>query len=190
MATIEFIAILVSIVVALAMAEIFQGFADALRHRKSVQNYWPVLVVAVIILVMAIWTLRWLWLAEDRASWTWGELALTLGPGLLVFMMARLMFPQELEGRDLRAYYYEHSRVIWSLAAVFVAVSAVRVATLEGGVIEGETNPLAWLLRLVAIMLCVVLAVSKRRRLHEAGLGLAILLLIARIVNSYVAFGG
>ena len=60
MAIIEYIAILVSIVVGLAMAEILQGFADSLRHRSSVTVYWPLLVVASLIIAMDIWTLRWL----------------------------------------------------------------------------------------------------------------------------------
>ena len=107
MATIEYIAILVSIVVGLAMAEILQGFADALRHRSSVTVYWPLLMVAALILAMAIWTMRWLWLAEEQDSWTWGELMLSLAPGFLIFVMARLTFPQELANRDLRAYYFD-----------------------------------------------------------------------------------
>lgn len=190
MTTIEFIAIFVSIVVGLAMAEVIQGFADALRHRNSVLIYWPLLVFAAIVLIMAIWTVRWLWLAEDQATWTWGDLSLTLMLGLLIFMMARLTFPQELEGCDLKKYYFEHSRVIWSLAAMFVAVAGLRVATLEVGVTEGVTDLPAWILRFIAFLLCVVLTVSKRERLHEIGLGIAMVLMIARFATSYVAFGG
>ncbi|MEN8374066.1 MAG: hypothetical protein ABFS34_01300 [Gemmatimonadota bacterium] len=189
MATVEYIAILVSIVVGLAMAEVLQGFADSLRHRASVRSYWPVWTVAALILVMAIWMLRWVWLAEDQESWNWGELALALAPGALIFIMARLAFPQELEGRDLRAYYFEHSRVIWSLAGLFVALAVVRAATLEAGVAEGETSPQALVLRLGALLLCVVLALSGRPRVHEIGLALAILLMIARIATSFAAFG-
>lgn len=171
------------------MAEVLEGFADSLRHRKTVRSYWPLMVVAALILTMAIWTLRWLWLAEDQQSWSWGELALVLSPGLLIFVMARLTFPQELKGEDLRAYYFEQNRVIWGLAALFVALAAVRVSTLEAGVSEPETGSTAFLLRIGAFLLCLVLAVSRRPRVHEVGLGLAILLMIARIATSYVAFG-
>lgn len=102
MAIVEYIAILVSIVVGLAMTEILQGFAESLRHRSSVRIYWPLIAVASLILMMAIWTVRWLWLAEEQDRWTWGQLTLALVPGLLIFVMARLTFPQELEDCDLR----------------------------------------------------------------------------------------
>ncbi len=105
MATIEFIAILISIVVGLAMAEVLQGLAECLRHRSSVRGYWPLFVVAALILIMAIWTLRWLWIAKGLEKWTWGELTIAMAPGLIIYVMARLAFPQKLDGRDLRVYY-------------------------------------------------------------------------------------
>ncbi|MFQ5530730.1 MAG: hypothetical protein ACE5FP_10355 [Gemmatimonadota bacterium] len=189
MATVEFIAILVSIVVGLAMAEVLQGFADALRHRSSVRGYWPLMVYAALTLTMAIWTLRWLWLAEDLEVWTWGALALALAPGLLIFLMARMTFPQQLQGSNLQAYYFEHSRVLWGLAAVFVSLAALRITTLGAFAAQSETSTSALILRSGAFLLCIVLAVSKRQRVHEIGLGVAIVLMIARIATSYVAFG-
>ena len=190
MATIEYVAILVSIVLGLAMAEVLQGFAECLRHRSSVRGYWPLIVVGALILIMAIWTLKLLWLAEDQDSWTWGELALALTPGLLIFVMARLVFPQELEGSDLRVYYFEQSKVIWGLAALFVAMAEVRVLTLGAAVPQADAGVAAHAMRLGAFLLCIVLAVSKRPQVHEVGLGIAILLMIARFATSYVAFGG
>lgn len=171
------------------MAEVLQGLADSLRHRETVRSYWPLMVMAALILTMAIWTLRWLWLAEDQQSWSWGELALALAPGFLIFVMARLTFPQELKGRDLRAYYFEQSRVIWGLAAVFVALATVRVLTLDAGASASEISGPVLFLRVGAFVLCLVLAISRSPRVHELGLGLAILLMIARIATSYVAFG-
>lgn len=189
MAIVEYIAILVSIVVGLAMAEILQGFADSLRHRASVRVYWPLIAVAFLILMMAIWTVRWLWLAEEQDSWTWGELSLALAPGLLIFVMARLTFPQELASCDLRSYYFEHSRVIWGLAALFVVMAEIRVLTLGASVPESDAGGVAHALRLGAFSLCLILAVSRKSKVHEAGLGVAILLMISRIATAYIAFG-
>jgi len=189
MATIEFIAILVSIVVGLAMTEVLQGFADCLRHRSSVRGYWPLIVFAVLVVFMSIWTLRWLWLAEGVDSWTWGELAVALAPGLLIFVMARITFPQKVDESDLRVYYFEQSRILWGLAALFVAMAEVRVVTLGAAVPLADARVAAHAMRLGAFLLCIVLEVSKRRQVHEVGLGIAILLMAARIATSYVAFG-
>lgn len=189
METIEFIAILVSIVVGLAMAEILQGFADSLRHRSNVSGYWPLFVFGILVLMMAIWTVRWLWIAEDLASWTWGGLALALGPGLIIYMMARLTFPQTVEGKDLRTYYFEQSRILWGLSALFVATAELRVLTLGSAVPLADSRVAAHAMRLAAFLLCVVLATTRRRRVHELGLGIAILLLTARIGTSFVVFG-
>lgn len=190
MDTIEFIAILVSIVVGLAMAEVLQGFADSLRHRSSLRGYWPLFVFGALVVTMSIWTVRWLWLSEGLSFWTWGELALALAPGLIVFVMARLTFPQELADSDLRAYYFDQSKSLWSLAALFVVTAEVRVLTLGASVPLADAQPAAHVMRLVAFLLCLILATSKRPLIHEVGLGLAVVLLIARIATSYVAFGG
>lgn len=189
METIEFIAILVSIVVGLAMAELLQGLADSLRYRLSIRTYWPLFIFAAIVLTMAIWTVRWLWIAADIGTWTWGELGFALAPGLIIFVMARLTFPQKLQGADLRVYYFEQSRVLWGLSALFVATAEVRVLTLGEAVPLADVQPAAHAMRLGAFLLCIVLATSQRRRVHELGLGIAILLLVARITTSYVAFG-
>ncbi len=190
METIEFIAILVSIVVGLAMAEVLQGFADSLRHRLSLRGYWPIFVFGALVLAMSIWTVRWLWISEGLGVWTWGQLGLALAPGLIIFVMARLTFPQELEGCDLRAYYFNQSRNIWGLAALFVVTAELRVLTLGDAVPIADARAAAHDMRVAAFLLCLVLATSKRHRVHEVGLGIAILLLIARIATSYVAFGG
>ena len=189
MDTIEFVAILVSIVVGLAMAEVLQGFADSLRNRSSIRGYWPLFVFAILVLFMAIWTVRWLWIAEDLRTWTWGGLGLALAPGLIIFVMARLTFPQEIQESDLRSYYYEHSRVLWGLSTLFVATAEVRVLTLGAAVPVADAQPAAHAMRIAAFLLCIVLATFKRRRVHEFGLGIAIVLMIARIGTSYVAFG-
>lgn len=189
METIEFIAILISIVVGLAIAEVLQGFADSLRFRADVRAYWPLFVFAALVLTMAVWTVRWLWIAEDLETWTWGALALAMAPGLVVFIMARLAFPQQLQGSDLQAYYFEHSRILWGLSALFVAAAELRVLTLGAAVPAADARIAAHLMRLGAFSLCLVLAASKQRRAHEIGLGIAIALMIARIATSYVAFG-
>ena len=172
------------------MAEVLQGFADSLRYRSSVRGYWPLFVFAALVLIMSIWTVRWLWIAEDLGTWTWGELALALGPGLIIFVMARVTFPQEVEGTDLRTYYFAQSRIMWSLSALFVATAEVRVLTLGSAVPLADARPAAHAMRLGAFLLCIVLATTKRPRVHEVGLGIAILLMIARIGTSYIAFGG
>lgn len=190
MATIEFIAILVSIVVGLAMAEVLEGFADSLRYRSGIRGYWPLFAFAALVLTMAIWTVRWLWIAEDLGIWTWGSLALALAPGLIIFVMARLTFPQELQGSDLRAYYFEQSTILWGLSALFVITAEVRVLTLGAAVPPADAQVAAHAMRFGAFLLCIVLASTKRRLVHELGLGIAIMLMIARIATSYVAFDG
>ena len=171
------------------MAEVLQGFADSLRHRLSCRGYWPLFVFAALVLTMAIWTVRWLWIAEDLGVWTWGDLILALAPGLIIFVMARLSFPQVVEGTDLRAYYFQQSRVLWGLAALFVATAELRVLTLGDAVPESDARVAAHAMRFTAFSLCIVLGFSKRHRVHEVGLGIAIMLMIARIATSYVAFG-
>ena len=103
--------------------------------------------------------------------------------------MARLTFPQKLQSVDLQAYYFEQSRILWSLSALFVATAEVRVLTLGAAVPLADARLAAHAMRFGAFLLCIVLATTKRRVVHEVGLGVAILLMVARIATSYVAFG-
>ena len=76
------------------------------------------------------------------------------------------------------------------MAALFVAVAEVRVLTLGAMMPEADMRGAVHAMRLGAFLLCIFLAVSKRPKVHEIGLGIAMLLMTARIVTSYVAFGG
>lgn len=119
-----------------------------------------------------------------------GQLVLALAPGLIVFVMARLTFPQELEGCDLRAYYFNQAPIMWGLSALSIVAAEFRVLTLGSAVPPADAQVAAHMMRLVALFLCLVLAISTRPRVHEVGLSIAIVLLIARITKNYVAFGG
>ena len=68
-------------------------------------------------------------------------------------------------------------------------MAEIRVVTLGAPVPESDAGSVAHALRLGAFSLCMILAVSKRPKVHEIGFGIAVLLMIARIATSYVAFG-
>ena len=92
---------------------------------------------------------------------------------IFLFLIANLLYPKQAEGADLEEYYYRQSPILWGL---------VIAGTVEGTflqpVVFGEPvfHP-ANISGIPMVVLCLVLAASKNRRIHSV-LGPIIILMV------------
>jgi hypothetical protein len=171
--------VLVSIIIGLGIAEVLTGLARALRRQESVRHYWvhSVLVFAVFIAQVQQWWESW----GLRETPTWSFLALLMmlmGP-VCLFLMAHLLFPERLEGSDLRAYYYGAMRPIWWLGAVTVVVATSFRPLAFGEPLFSADNATSFPLFVSFILLFR----SRREALHAVLVPLFLLLLLVDIFH-------
>jgi hypothetical protein len=119
----EFVLVAHAIVVGLAVAEILRGLADTLRAEEARISYRLLLIAGWALLLL--WQLWWaVWRVGDRPEWTFPEYLILLFPVAVLYMIARLCFPEKISGSDLQAYYQRVAPKIFVLVAVTYASSA------------------------------------------------------------------
>lgn len=169
MSAFEFISVLLSIVVGLALTRLLSGVGRAVEIRRKLRFYWVqgVWVVNVgLFLVVYWWSV--LFSHVDEATWLFPNFALLLAYSILLFLQAVLILPTDLEeGADLEAHFFEVRPWFFTLLAL-MTVAEVGDTFLHGGFerVFG-LGPFYLFCMIAALILSVIGAVTENRRYHE-----------------------
>jgi hypothetical protein len=165
MSLFEFITGMISVIFALAVAQLFLGVAELVQHRGRVRPFLPhsVWIVNLFLLTFVHW---WsLWTFKDL-SWNFGMFFFSLlGPSLMFFAASVINPQDQSEGvTDLAAHFLDIRRLFM---VVFIAM--MLLFTLDGPLFG--TEPLFNPLRVA--QLCVIGSAawglrSKSRSVHTA----------------------
>ncbi|MFG1691515.1 hypothetical protein ACGF5M_05115 [Gemmatimonadota bacterium] len=169
MSTFEFISVLLSIVVGLALTRLLSGVGRALEIRRGLRFYWVqgVWVVNVGLLLVAFWWAT-LFSHVDQETWLFPNFALLLGYSVLLFLQAVLILPTDLaEGADLEAHFFEVRPWFFTLSAL-TAVAEFGDTFLHGGLGRVlEFGPYYLFIIISGVTLGAVGALTTNRRFHE-----------------------
>ena len=158
----EFLMILLSIIVGLGLAEILTGIARLLRDGRQSQFAWIHSAVVIAIFLALLQTFWESWGLRQVDTWTFPAMLLMLATPILLFVIARVLFPATGDYADLGEYYFTRAKMIWGLALV----------TLLTGV---SFRPLAFDMPLLvadnlstipSLLTCILLMTIPNRRLH------------------------
>ncbi len=172
----EFLAVIISIVIAFGVSDILSSWGEQIRLRSSVRPYrlhlaWTVLLLLAMIL--AWWNL---WVLRSLPEWTFPGYLMLIVPYLTLALIAYVLTPELAEGeRDIRRYYYDNSRWLFSLVAVYMVTWSIFSHT----VVDYPLFDMRALIRYATVSLMVVLAAWKNERFHIAAVALSYLLLIS-----------
>ena len=118
----EYVMVLASIIIGLAITQLLQGVAGIVQNPRRAKPYWIHLVwVAYAFMQAAFW---WWW--EYRFTqthvWTFQLYAFVLGYAVLMYMLCALLFPSEIAGfQGFKDYFYARRSWFFGVnAAVFV----------------------------------------------------------------------
>ena len=72
----------------------------------------------VIISLFLLFQLWWaVWRVGARDTWSFAEFLVMLLPVVILYLLARISFPKEIDGADLKQYYERTSPALWFLVA-------------------------------------------------------------------------
>lgn len=157
MSSAEYVAILASIILGLAIADLGTSFHRLVNSDALVRWHWlPVLfVVTVLLSVIQFWWSRYqIWMEIQ----TIGEFLVPISQLILLFLLSAVALPDMItdDEVDLKSYYFARHRYAWSLFAAYVA-SAIVTRIVEGAPIG---------LNLVGLIMMAALAIWDRPLLH------------------------
>ncbi len=159
----EFLMVLVSIIIGLAIAELLTGSARLLRQRSTVDFYWlhTLVILGVGLAMLQIWWESWH--LRDVPAVSFLHLCLLLASPVALFMMAHLLFPEPGEPTRMREYYLRQAPLIWGFALFGTLVGTFALPTVRGDPIFEMTN----LTGFPMTVLFIALIFSKNPRVHE-----------------------
>lgn len=149
----EYLSVLLSIILGLAVAQILQGYRGLLLARSRVAVHWPSLIWSAVVLLIV--TQSW-WVSfglEDRTDWSFATFAIILLQMALVYMLAALILPDidPAEPIDLAAHHEAERVPFFACLLGVVAVSLIKDIMLEGTLPEATNLVFHALLAATAI---------------------------------------
>ena len=173
MSVMEFVLVAHAIIVGLAVAEILRGLADTLRAEEARISYRLILISGWALLLL--WQLWWaVWRVVDRPEWSFPEYLVFLFPVAILYMIARLCFPEKISRSDLQAYYVRVAPKIF----VLVAVTYASFAFLMQPFIFGSFWPLVAASQVSMALLALVAS-----RFHNAKFQLFVIIaMVAQVI--------
>ena len=119
----DYLAVLISIVLGLGIANLLTGLAALVRQRGHMQSYWPVPIWIVTLFLIHVQTWWAMFGLREVRVWSFAAFLVVLMQPVLLFLMTALIVPDiSGEGRtiDLRAGYFREQR--WYFVSLFLVL--------------------------------------------------------------------
>jgi len=117
----NFLAIVMSIIVGLAITTTLDGLSKMIEYRKNVRPYWVHIlwVLSLLFLILQYWF--GILAFQQVQAWTYPTFVIMLLPPIALYMVADLAFPDFEEGKKyiMRDYFYAQRRWFFGLAALY-----------------------------------------------------------------------
>jgi hypothetical protein len=162
----NYLSVLLSIILGLAIAEILTGFRGLLQARRRVRLYWPSLLWCFVLLAIYAQTWWAMFGLRTHHSWTFAGFAIVLVHMILLYMLAGLVLPHigENEVTDLRANYFAQHRWFSAFALGIIGASLGKDLILNGALPE-RTN---FAFHLTFAALALIGGITRREWFHKA----------------------
>ena len=115
----EYLGVLVSVVIGLAMTHLVLGIIRVIHSRKSTVVYWVHLlwVFNVLYLLLGFWWFFFAW--QDLPEWSRAAFYLFIAYALSLTIAAGLLFPLTGSVSNFKKFFFEHSR--WFFGSMILA---------------------------------------------------------------------
>jgi hypothetical protein len=175
----EFLMILISIIVGLAVAEVLTGVARLLKARDTVRIYWvhSLLQFGVFFALLQNWWESWD--LRNLPEITFPTMAILLVNPIALFLISALLYPDEMEGADLEAHYYRQARPVWGLVILGTFSGSVLKPIALDFVMFQPDNLSGFLI----MPLCAVLMATRDRRVHST---ISLVILVSVILDTVI----
>jgi hypothetical protein len=181
----DYLTILVSIVLGLAMANVLTRLAAVITARERVDFYWPPLAWAVWLFFISVQHWWAQWSVRHTRQWTFDTFWLELLVPVDLFLLSALVLPQhDAEGAVDLGHWYFRNRAWFFTIMFFLPALSIAEELERTGQIASRLN----LAFLIAFEVVIVLAYLLRsRRIQEWITALAMVMTIAYVGLLFLA---
>lgn len=163
----DYLAVLISVVLGLAVTHVLTGISGAINRRHSVpldwvQLFWGLNVLAY---VLAVWWGMYWW--KHLTVWTVQEFAFLTSYAIVLFLMASALFPGEAGVSEAEPATFVRNRQ-WFFG-LLLAAHLIDIPETTAKQIDGlrAVAPQYWFAGPAFIVIAITGLVTSRRRVHQ-----------------------
>src|SRR5262245_11789257 len=162
----EYVMVLASIIIGLAITQLLQGIARLVQHPKRAPLYWVHLCWVIYMFLNTVLWWWWEFRFQEIQEWTLQLYLFVLGYAFLIYLVCALLFPADLEGYDgYKSYFY--SRRAWFFGLQAVGLSVDLADTLLKGSTYFTSFGLQYPISTISqIGLSIAAAITRNERFH------------------------
>lgn len=117
---VEYLMVFNAIIYAYVVAEYFVGWGVIIRNRKTTKIYWQHILWTVFAFVLLIQNWWGIWPRTGMINDNVGYFCYSIVPIILFHLISVILFPNpNKEEEDLKVYFYENTRWLFSLFAIY-----------------------------------------------------------------------
>lgn len=181
MSEFEYLLVLVSVLVGVALSDLATSLHRLLLNRHRVRWDW-LAPCAALMATLAILRFWWKFYSAGQSEiWSqFGAFLLLLLQLLQLVLLACCALPDEASDLDLRHYYNEQSRYFWLLFGSYVlGAASFNWISGNGPLLRLMPQWPSLITNLISALVFIGLGLSRRRRVHELGVPLVLAYFLA-----------
>lgn len=181
----EFLYVLFSIVIALAVTNMCTSWGALLRRRSVVHFYWVHVAWSVLILFIVMQNWWGFYQYHTVENWSFFAMAVLIGNAILLALTVAVITPSihPQESTDLQAFFYEVSPVFFSLSALLM----FSLALVNSFIAEHPLLSLENVIRAIAISVAMLGAATRSVLVHSILVGSGFVLLTLFVLMQVTA---
>jgi len=174
----NYLAVLISIILGLGIAQLLTSVGRCIEQRKALRSFLPAMIWAGILLLIHVQTWWSMFGLRSLPQWTFVQFIAVLLQPITLYLLAIVVLPgQSATSLDLRANYFAQRSWFFGLLLALLVLSVVKDLVVAGA-LPGGVN-LAFHAALVAVS--VVALATARDRVHHALAALAAIAILAYV---------
>lgn len=116
----NYVMVLASVIIGLAVTHLLQGVARLIQHPDRQKLYWVHLLWVALMFLNALFLWWWEYQLSHTQHWTFELYVFVLSFAVILYLICAVLMPGELGGyATYRAYYYSRRRWIFGLLLLF-----------------------------------------------------------------------
>ena len=129
----SYLSVLISLILGLAITQVLKGVRGLMHGRARVRSYWPTVLWAALIIVIAVQSWWSMFGLRHHQDWTFVEFSAVLAQTIVLYLLAALVLPDIFGDAvvDLREHYYDNRRWFFSLLVMLIATSLLKALAID-----------------------------------------------------------
>jgi hypothetical protein len=181
----EYVVVLTSIVLGLAVTHLMQGVATLIQHPGRHRVWWVHLGWVVFWLFTSVFWWWWEFRLQTITTWTFQLYLFVIAYAFLLYLISAVLFPKDLEGYEgFKDYFLSRRRWFYGLMLVDLAMDLVDTYAKGRDYFVEQGAPYLGV-QAVLVTVCVAGFATRRSWVHETIILIALAIQIVRAVAMY-----